>query len=305
MKCKICDIDNPSVHYALSNSKVYKCKNCNFHYSNFLDTEYSQNEDKIDVVLDDKLREYLKHQLQNNKQRFSNQVEISLEYLKNTESPKILDVGIGGGLYLSMMLKNKDPDCYGIELDCKRLQFAREEYGLKNIFPIPIQNDYWINNHKNTFDLITLWDVIEHVNSPKDIFKCAHHLLNEGGILIMDTPCRDTFYHKVGEFTHRLTNGKYPTFLNIMYSNHPFGHKQILSKRDVKSLCDMSNHELIYMKIFHELSFPTRFYMKKIFKNKILVTLLNPVVEIALKLLRIRNKIIFVARKKTTPNIKG
>ena len=194
------------------------------------------------------------------------------------------------------------PNYFGIELDKKRLKFAKEEYKLKNIHSIPLQDDFWIENHKDSFDLITLWDVIEHVNSPKQIFECSKTLLKEGGLLIMDTPCRNTFYHRFGQLTYKLSNGKFPTFLNIMYSNHPFGHKQILSKSDVDSLCNLSEHELKFIKVFHELSFPVKSYLKKMFKSNVIVSLFNPFTKIALKLLRINNKMIFVAKKKTTPN---
>ena len=298
MRCKICDTENEDFHYILRNSKVYRCKNCNLHYSNFLDEGFNSSGNNDDV-LDDELRDYLRHQLQNNEERFTNQVKISSEYLKNIDSPKILDVGIGGGLFLSLMSKTENkPKCYGIELDVKRLQFAKEEYGLENIFSLPIQDEYWVNNHEGSFDLITLWDVIEHVNSPKEIFESANRLLNQGGVLIMDTPCRDTFYHRMGQFTYKISQGRYPTFLNIMYSNHPFGHKQILSKNDVNSLCKLSGHELVYMKVFHELSFPIKFYTEKMFNNRALSSLVNPTAEVMLKLLRIKNKMLFVAKKR-------
>ncbi len=302
MKCKICNTENENIHYILRNSKVIKCKNCNFHYSTYLDEEFNSDA-QGDEPLTDELRNYLRHQLQNNKQRFSSQVKISTEYLEGIESPKILDVGIGGGLYLSMMsATNLKPDSYGIELDQLRLKFAKEEYKLKDIYSLPLQDDFWIENHKNSFDLITLWDVIEHVNSPKEIFECSKILLKDGGLLIMDTPCRDTFYHKFGSFTYKMSNGKLPTFLNIMYSDHPYGHKQILSKKDVDSLCDLSGHQLKYMEVFHELSFPIKFYLKKMFKSSLLVSVMNPIVEVILNLFRIKNKMIFVAQKHNNGN---
>lgn len=230
-------------------------------------------------------------------------MKISCEYLININSPKILDIGIGGGLFLSLISNSGiKPNYFGIELDEKRLKFAKEEYKLKNIYSIPLQDKFWVDNHKNSFDLISLWDVLEHVNSPKQIFELSRILLKEGGLLIMDTPCRDTFYHRFGELTYRLSNGKYATFLNIMYSNQPFGHKQILSKKDVGLLCDLSKHKLKSIKVFHELSFPIDSYLRKMFKRNIIVSLLTPLVKVALKLLRINNKMLFVAEKITTPN---
>tara|TARA_B110000114_G_C14731487_1_gene253401 strand:+ start:72 stop:434 length:363 start_codon:yes stop_codon:yes gene_type:complete len=119
MKCKICDTENENIKYDLRNSKVYKCKKCNFHYSNYLDEEYG-SEIENNEPLDDSLREYLRHQLQNNESKFANQVKISCEYLININSPKILDIGIGGGLFLSLISNSGiKPNYFGIELDEK------------------------------------------------------------------------------------------------------------------------------------------------------------------------------------------
>lgn len=296
MRCKLCDFENQQVHYELKNASVHKCKKCNFHYSNFLDDEYQSKSINPNDTLDENTKKYIKYQLQNNKQRFLKQVEISQLQLKHIEQPKILDVGVGGGLYLSMMAAYNS-ECYGIELDMQRAQFAQEEYGLKHIFSMPIQDNYWVKHHKNSFDLITLWDVIEHVNAPKEIFITAHNLLKPGGFLIMDTPCRDTFYHKFGQISYLLSGGKFPTFLNIMYSNRPFGHKQILSKNDVEQLCAGSKYDLIDLEIFHELSFPIKFYLNKMFKNQLLVNNLTPITKAFFRLARIRNKMLFIAQK--------
>jgi len=66
---------------------------------------------------------------------------------------------------------------------------------------------------------VTLWDVIEHVNYPFEALQSAANVLKQGGFLLIDTPCRDSFYHQFGAFTYEITGGKLPTFLNAMYSS--------------------------------------------------------------------------------------
>ncbi len=48
---------------------------------------------------------------------------------------------------------------------------------------------------KESFDLITMMDVIEHVPDPKPIFRKLYDLLKPGGILKLKTPCAESIVH--------------------------------------------------------------------------------------------------------------
>ena len=127
----------------------------------------------------------------------------------------------------------------GIELSDSRARYARTKHGLE-IYKRPIESDFWQKGYTNYFDAVTLWDVIEHVNYPFQTLQSAANVLKKGGLLLIDTPCRDSFYHQVGEMTYRLSGGRFPTFLNAMYSSHLFGHKQIFSTKEMKELVHFS-----------------------------------------------------------------
>ena len=118
-----------------------------------------------------------------------------------------------------------------------------------------------------------------------------------GGLLLIDTPCRDSFYHQVGELTYRLSGGRFPTFLNAMYSSHAFGHKQIFSTREMKELFSSCGLEVIQLQKFHELSFPYAFYLRKLLRTEALVKLSLPLVKAFFRLFKIRNKMLVIGRK--------
>jgi hypothetical protein len=96
----------------------------------------------------------------------------------------------------------------------------------------------------------------------------------EGGLLLIDTSWRDSLYHQIGEMTCRLTGGRFPAFLNAMYSSHLFGHKPIFSTLEMKSLLESVGLEVIELHKFHELSFPHDFYLKRLFRSEMPVKLL-------------------------------
>ncbi|HQV95316.1 MAG TPA: class I SAM-dependent methyltransferase, partial [Anaerolineales bacterium] len=161
----------------------------------------------------------------------------------------------------------------------------------------PIESDHWQSGYATYFDAVTLWDVIEHVNYPLQTLQSVANVLKEGGVLLIDTPCRDSFYHRFGELTYRFSGGRFPTFLNAMYSSHLFGHKQIFSTDEMKQLFESVGFEVVDLHKFHELSFPYEFYLKKLFKSQGLVNLVLPFVRIFFKVFKIRNKMLVVGKK--------
>lgn len=97
---------------------------------------------------------------------------------------RVLDLGCYNGLVLDK-LKQKGHEVYGIELseyglsECKRKKIPVLKYDL-NLFPYPLKS--------NTYDVIILGEVIEHVLSPDQILNEAKRMLKKKGILIITTP---------------------------------------------------------------------------------------------------------------------
>ena len=101
---------------------------------------------------------------------------------------KVLDVGCGGGIFLSRL--NKKFDKYGIDLDESSIKFAKKKFDYT--FKIEsLENDSF---KKNTFDLIIFRGVIEHLYDPKKIILRARELLkNNGKLFFCATPNAKNF----------------------------------------------------------------------------------------------------------------
>jgi 2-polyprenyl-6-hydroxyphenyl methylase/3-demethylubiquinone-9 3-methyltransferase len=279
--------------YELKNANVYVSTG-GYHFTDYLDP-LAEIPSEIDPSqLTNEESSYIETQLQANSQRFNNQISILKNHL-SLNNAKVLDIGCGGGLFLSL-LKREGARVVGIELSDSRAQYAKTKHNLE-IHKYPIESDFWQKGYANHFDAVTLWDVIEHVNYPLQTLQCAANVLKQGGLLVIDTPCRDSFYHRAGEITYGLSGGRFPTFLNAMYSSHLFGHKQIFSTAEMKNLFESAGLEVIELHKFHELSFPYDFYLKKLLRSEALVKLLLPMVKIFFRLVKIRNKMLVIGRK--------
>jgi 2-polyprenyl-3-methyl-5-hydroxy-6-metoxy-1,4-benzoquinol methylase len=281
------------LRYRLKNANVYVSPG-GYHFTDYLDPVHEISPAIDGSRLTSQESAYIETQLQANSQRFRHQVDVLKKYL-SLQSVKVLDIGCGGGLFLSL-LKLEGADAVGIELSDSRAYYAASKHSLE-IHKNPIESNFWQKGYKDQFDVVTLWDVIEHVNYPFQTLQSAVNVLKTGGWLLMDTPCRDSFYHQAGEVTYRLSGGRFPTFLNAMYSSHAFGHKQIFSTREMKELFRSCGLEIVQLQKFHELSFPYEFYLRKLLRSEALVKFSLPLVKAFFRLFKIRNKMLVIGRK--------
>jgi len=96
---------------------------------------------------------------------------------------KILDVGTGGGEF-AYLLQSLGHNVSGIEPNKGYAEFSRQEYGL-NIQVGFIQD---ILQSDGSFDLITIWHVLEHTENPCDVLTKLHTLLKPQGVLVVEVP---------------------------------------------------------------------------------------------------------------------
>lgn len=96
---------------------------------------------------------------------------------------RILDVGCSIGLFLHLA-EERGWTAHGTEFSEKALLYARETYGL-DVVDTPLEERNW---EDESFDVITLNSVIEHVNEPRALFAEIRRLLRPGGALYVITP---------------------------------------------------------------------------------------------------------------------
>jgi 2-polyprenyl-3-methyl-5-hydroxy-6-metoxy-1,4-benzoquinol methylase len=115
---------------------------------------------------------------------------------------KLLDIGCAGGAFAAARDLGFDP--VGVEPSRWLADFGRRTYGLdvrdgvlgRGMFPEP------------SFDVITVWDVIEHVPEPHGLLSLAHDLLKPGGLLIVSYP-------DVGSVAARSLGSRWPFWLSV------------------------------------------------------------------------------------------
>lgn len=93
-----------------------------------------------------------------------------------------LDVGTGFGLWQSYLQK-KEISNFGIEIEKKSYQYSSSQ-GLK-VENISIEKF----SPSEKFAVITMCDVLEHVESPYDVLRNCFEMLQPGGVIYIQVPC--------------------------------------------------------------------------------------------------------------------
>lgn len=106
----------------------------------------------------------------------------------NTGGRSLLDVGCATGNFL-MVARENGWNGLGIEPVQKAAQLARDYYGLEVISGTLESADLPFSS----FDVITMWDVLEHLPSPKQAFQKSWELLKPGGNLVFSIPNLTSF----------------------------------------------------------------------------------------------------------------
>ncbi|MBL8821770.1 MAG: class I SAM-dependent methyltransferase [Planctomycetia bacterium] len=101
--------------------------------------------------------------------------------LKHQYDSRILDVGAGDGTMLRLMKDRGYRDVYGLDLDARNCQRAREQLG------VPVEHNDFLSYPQKGWDVITLWAVIEHLTDPAAFVAQAYRLLKPGGKLVIMT----------------------------------------------------------------------------------------------------------------------
>ncbi len=97
----------------------------------------------------------------------------------------ILDIGCGTGDFL-FTCKENNWKIKGIEPSNKARNFAIKK--LNSDLSVVNQIDDLLNNSKNTYDIITMWHVLEHVLNLEEYIEQIKTLLKPNGTLIVAVP---------------------------------------------------------------------------------------------------------------------
>jgi len=104
---------------------------------------------------------------------------------------RLLDVGSATGFFMNIA-KSRGFDVFGVEMS----DFAAEK-GRKTGLDIVTGDLSTPHFPDEYFDIITMFDVLEHVTDPKATLLEARRILVKDGLLVINTPDAESFWAKI------------------------------------------------------------------------------------------------------------
>lgn len=196
MNCSICQSKNINMchPYVRDNEEiqVLKCGDCGLVFLSSLDHVADDFYEESGMLSGDvNLKKYRQQSYKDDLRRANNLREKLI-------GKTVLDFGCGAGGFLHEIQKYAET-AEGVELD-RHINKAINAEGIK-CYPN-------IANINGTYDVITLFHVVEHLVNPNEILNQLKKYLNPGGVIIIEVPNADdallTLYksNKFADFTY-------------------------------------------------------------------------------------------------------
>ena len=184
--CPVCNCDDTIKIFTKEGGTYVKCKNCEMVYINPVFTDealtdyYTNNHDLQAKIVQNDMEFYISIYQQG----------IDAVEKQNFCSRNLLDVGCSSGVFLDLAKKN-DWITHGVELNTKEAEYAASKQ--HEVYTELLEN---ITFNKK-FDLITMWDVFEHLKDGEFYLKHMKSLLNKKGVVFLQIPSSDSLATKI------------------------------------------------------------------------------------------------------------
>ncbi len=173
-------VADPRVHYTCTSSafgehgRIVECRSCHLVYMN----PRPHHEAVVENYGDVEDQEYIEEE-QGRLETFADSLELVQKYRR---SGQLLDVGCHVGTFLTLAeqagfeVAGVEPSRWGAEIARTRIN-GSVHCGAIEDAPLP----------EGGYDVITLWDVIEHLPDPALDIRAIHSALRPGGIFVIST----------------------------------------------------------------------------------------------------------------------
>lgn len=223
--CIVCDQNDFSRLYEV----LRKCNACGHVYApinipkeelfKLYDRKYFFGDEYSDYVADKKIIQI------NFKKRFNT----LSRFINSGKQLNLLEIGCAYGFYLDVV-KSHFRSVTGIDINKDGVRFAQEKLKLNVIRADLLDYDM----SKSTYDVVCMWDTIEHLNNPQLYIGKLSQNMDKGSILTFTTM-------DIESLNARYRKGKWRMI-------HPPTHIHYFSSKTIAMLLDKYGYDVVYNK---------------------------------------------------------
>lgn len=224
-KCNLCG-KTAGIAYRLKDETILKCSNCGLL---FTDADSIKSDKKNEMYEKDYFttthpnffkecsRDYPKFMKKSSKLRRFHNTLLLLKKFKPGGS--ILDIGCATGVFLDMA-KKEGYRPQGLDISKYASEYAKKNFGIE-VFTGYLEKAPF---PKKRFDIITMWDFIEHVNDPKATLKKAASLVKDDGLIFILTTNEDSLMCWLADLAYKCSFGMIKKPVELVHPVHHITH---------------------------------------------------------------------------------
>lgn len=170
--------------------EVWECVDCGFTFTQDVpvEAEIGRYYETPEYISHSDTEKGLMNKIYHVVRRFMLQRKVRLiERVSRLKSGRLLDIGTGTG-YFPFTAQKSGWKVEAIEASEKARAFAKEH------FHLDVQRDEAFETLADkTFDVITMWHVMEHIEHLNELWEQLHRLLKEQGVLVIAVPNHNSY----------------------------------------------------------------------------------------------------------------
>lgn len=152
---------------------------------------------------------------------------------KYIKKGKLFDLGAGWGHFM-LAAKELGYDIYGVEIAEQPYLYCKNDLNL----PVDHIDFFELDTTKHQFDLIPMWDVLEHIDNADVFLQKCNALTTMGGYLFLQVPQIDSYFAK-----------KYKDDWKMM----GLDHVNYFSKKTITQILERNGYEVVKIKSSFEI----------------------------------------------------
>lgn len=175
-RCIICGRSDSTIVFKEFEIDVLKCRNCGHVFSSYPADQHYDGYFGKEVTSEDQFWWDKAHEKM--------YTDFCHRFIVG-KSGKLLDVGCGLGFFVKTISRYPRWQAFGYEVSRAAVEFATKRLRLEKIYCGRVEESHFPQKY---FDIISMWDVIEHIPDPHPLLSYLSLIVKDDGILFLHTP---------------------------------------------------------------------------------------------------------------------
>ncbi len=220
-QCPVCQGTSRRQIFNITDSPVYDCNSCGLRYLDpclsplAMQSAYESNETLSNLhSFHEGYYDYGDLSIKSKTfSDFEKALKLLEEHLSGSVKPyTIFDVGFGNGFFLALA-KQRGWAVNGSDSSSKNAELASKKFSLELLC-----TDFKkYESSGKLFDVVSFWDVIEHLPNPHEFIKKASLMLKPNGLILIGLPNDKSMLRFISSFLYRATFGRFRKGIESTY----------------------------------------------------------------------------------------